>query len=194
MASKRSNLVTTEEDAVQNTDTVVTGEIIEHGHAMNPHNARIIKDDLDAVTTYEEAFALLTAHGITPVDAADILADEWTPVTKDSLVNVAFIVLDTKVSWGDFGPFYTIRAMTKDGRKIRFSDGSTGIYEQLEMIKHKYGMKTAAGLRCDRGLVKSTYTRRDEEGQPLLNEKGVEEKGTTFYFNTQRDDNQITAG
>lgn len=192
MATKRTNLVTSETDAGQTTETVVTGEIVDGGHVTNPHNARIIKDDLDAITTHDEALAILLAHGITPFDAADILADEWAPVAKDNLVNVPFIVLDTKVSWGDFGPFYTVRAMTKEGRKIRFSDGSTGIYEQLELLKSKYGMKTAAGLRCEKGLVKSVYTRRDEEGQPLLNDRGVEEKGSTFYFNTQKDDNQIT--
>lgn len=193
MVSKRTNLVTTDQVAGETTESVITAEIVEGGSPNNPHNSRIIKDDLDAITSHDDALAILAAHGILPVDAAELLADEWIPTAKDDLVNVAFIVVDTKTSWGDYGPFSTVRVVTRDGKKLRFSDGSTGIFEQLEHLKMKYGMKTAAGLTCQKGLVKSVYTRRDEEGQPLLNEKGVEEKGTTFYFNTARDGNQINA-
>lgn len=175
----RKELVTAEKGASQEPATVLSGEVVEHtGHI------RIIKDDLDAITSYDDALAILAAHGVTPVDAAEILADEWVATAKDDLINRPFIVVDVKTSWGDFGPFTTCCIVDRDGKKMRFSDGSTGIYEQLKKLNAQYQI-TGIGLTCHRGLEKSTYTRRDEEGNPLLNDKGVEEKGSTFYFNTK---------
>lgn len=187
-------MVTAATDLDTPTDNVVAAELVEKtDYPGTPgHQVRIIKDDLDAITSMDDALAILAAHGVTPVDAAEILADEYAPIAKDALVNVPFMVLDSKTSWGDYGPFVTCRVILMNGKRFRFSDGSTGIYEQMRMLENKYGMKNAVGLRCMKGLSKSTYTRRDDDGEPIVNEKGVEEKGTTFYFNTQSDQAQIT--
>jgi hypothetical protein len=190
--AKKNDSVTTVDQASATGEKVVQGEPLDGTLVpVGADRRMIVRDDLDAITSYDEALAILEAHGITPVDAALILADEWRPVVKDDLVNVPFIVVDVKTSWGDFGPFVTCRAVaptlgnSAQAIKIRFSDGSSGIYEQLRRLKDKYGID-GVGLRCERGLVKSTYTLRNDEGEPILNEKGMEQKGTTYYFSTER--------
>lgn len=116
-----------------------------------------------------------------PLDQAhEVLGDGFDPIDdKRKLVGVDMVLLQWTFSSSDKynGEFVTVRAMTADNRKIRFTDGSTGIAAQLrdlttarEKAGHPY---PNGGLICP-GLRVSDYT--------YTNEKGQKSAASTYYI------------
>lgn len=135
---------------------------------------------------FDSAMAALTSVGITVENAAGVLADEWPLFEKAKLVNVPFVLLTWTVSNPDDsansangGQYLVCRGMTKDGRRFRFADGSTGIMAQLVKLTRERvdaGSKTPnAGLLVNGGLTKSDFTYTDPA-------TGKSTPATTFYL------------
>lgn len=113
---------------------------------------------------------------------------------KETLINVPLMIVDYRFHEGDKGPFVSAVAILStpvnvDGApasKVVINDGSTGIYSQLLNIETQRvadGTDTIRPLYCETGLRRSEYDRKDENGQPVINEKtGKPERATTFYL------------
>lgn len=152
-----------------------------------PELKRIHTEDLANITSFEDAARFLTKNGYTIEQSAELLGDGFAPVDKKDLVNVPFIVLkatlhDSKDFLGS--QFALVRVMTKDGRKLFFTDGSTGVKAQVEMLN---GARQggASGMWCWKGLTFSKYNPVGEDGSYILDPKtGEKINATTFYFDT----------
>jgi hypothetical protein len=138
--------------------------------------------DLELPESYDQMLALLNESGIEIDNAAGVLADEWPLLEKKVLVNVPLILATWVVSEpgkGDNGGQYIVcRGMTKDGRRFRFADGSTGIFKQLVgLTKQRVQDGSAtpnAGLLVNGGLTVSEYDYTDEKGKVT--------KAQTYYL------------
>lgn len=135
------------------------------------------------------------------VQKSDILVENLsaygpgTVVVTDKriLVGVPLMILSYRFHEGDKGTFVSAVAVTKnpvtiegrDTSKIVINDGSTGILAQLMTIEServKSGTDVIRPLYCPAGLRESTYERKDENGAPILNDRGRPEMGTTYYL------------
>lgn len=157
---------------------------------MTENNAVILQDEFNLATlsafglpeSFADALSALTSVGATPDSAAEVLADEWPLVEKDSLVNVPFLLVQWAVSnpeSSENGQYIVARGMTKENKRFRISDGSTGICQQLVSLtldRMKNGHPAPnSGLLCEKGLRKSDYKTTDSAGKPI--------NATTFYVN-----------
>lgn len=132
--------------------------------------------------TFDAMVAALHSSGIEIENAAGVLADEWPLLEKKILVNVPFILATWTVSKpgeGDNGGQYIVcRGITKDGRRFRFADGSTGIFKQLAKLTHERVVNGSAtpnaGLLVPGGLTVSQYDYTDEKGKTT--------KAETYYL------------
>jgi hypothetical protein len=134
------------------TEQVAQGQALATG--MDPDEI-----DVTNLTSMEDALALWeSTHR-----ADEVLGDGFTALAdKDKLVGVAFAIPKFKIVQGDFGEFVVVWAITRDGHKLRFSDGSSGIKEQLlryQELTGQYG-----GLVCQTGLTRSDYEYEDADG------------------------------
>lgn len=137
--------------------------------------------------TFDAALALFEEAGM-PIDsAAEVLADEFPEVSKEKLVNVPFLAMTWTVSkeaGKGNNQFITVRGITKDGRRFRFADGSTGIFAQLAKLTEgrvRAGHASPnAGLYCPAGLRYSEY----DYTNPNTGEVG---KARTYYLNNEAD-------
>ena len=139
-------------------------------------------EDVQAPATFDDAVALLNAQGVTIDTAAVVMPDEFPEVDKKDLVNVPLMLLTWNISdptKSEFeGQYIVVRGITRMGKRFRFSDGSTGIFQQLRKltgVRRAQGYATPnAGLVIEKGLVKSDYTFLDEKGKPA--------NATTYYL------------
>ena len=141
------------------------------------------EDALAAISSFEDAMALLGDAGIS-VHSTEEFGDGFSVLeTKDKvqLVNVPFVILGMRFSTGDNGDFVIIHLVTKDGRKLILTDGSTGIYSQAV----KYNSKgISAGLYVPKGLIKSDLRYDEKSGKVVRpSEPGYDEaKAATTYY------------
>jgi hypothetical protein len=143
---------------------------------------KISWDDVQAPDSFESALALLEGNGVTVDTAAVVMPDEFPEIEKKDLVNVPVMLLTWNISnpeRGEFeGQYIVVRGITRAGKRFRFSDGSTGIFQQLRKltgVRIQQGYSTPnAGLIVEKGLVKSDYTFTDDKGKPT--------NATTFYL------------
>lgn len=133
--------------------------------------------------SWDEMVSLLNESGIEVDLAVDVLADEWPIVEKKALINKALMLATWSVSnpeeSGDFeGQYIVVRGITKDGKRFRFADGSTGIFRQLVKLTRERvqnGSATPnAGLYVPGGLTVSQYD--------YVDEKGKKSKAETYYL------------
>lgn len=134
--------------------------------------------------SFADAFKALEALGGTVEHAADVLADEWPLVEKDSLVNVPFVATQWAISnpeGSEHGQYIVMRGVTKEGARFRISDGGTGIMNQLVTLTQKRMAQGHAapnvGLLCAKGLRVSQYNTTDAAGKSI--------KAETYYINNQ---------
>jgi len=109
--------------------------------------------------TLNDAVAAFNAAGVDILDITDLIGDEFGDVVKKpELVGKAFLIVDVK--WhdqGEFGPFAAVLCMDNDGKRFVFTDGSTGVYQQLLELDERLGDRTLAGIVCRKGLRASEY-------------------------------------
>lgn len=121
-------------------------------------------EDLDSY--FESQGGLITFKG----SEYDLVRD------KDELVEVPFAIVSIRFYQGTFGEACAVMAITEDGRKIVFNDGSSGIFSQCEhMVKRS---RRRGGFLCPNGLRKSeyTYVPRDLDGNSLVGQTGPDGK------------------
>lgn len=171
--------------AVQELETFFEGqELAEH----RQRNFNVIKaDDLDAMLpdSWESAIAAMESIGATISRSDEDLADEFPLIDKERLVNVDCMFLTWSISMPNsesFGtPYIVVRGIRRDGRRFRFTDGSTGICSQLMKLTEKRIRESFpvpnAGLHCVTGLRKSEYDTVDTDGNEV--------HGVTFYIDNQ---------
>jgi hypothetical protein len=139
--------------------------------------------EIELPATFEEAVKALHTMGASVDNAAGVLEDEFPEIDKERLINREILLLTWSVSkpgegeYGD-GQYIVVRGITRDGKRFRFADGSTGIMAQLvgltkKRIQDKSHAVPNAGLLCPTGLTKSEYT--------YTNEKGEKTPAKTYY-------------
>lgn len=105
--------------------------------------------------------------------AADVLGDGFKIVeNKDTLIGVQFFAIAWNFLMGDHGEYVAVRLVTEDNRKLVLMDGSTGIFQMLANYSKKTGL--AGGLLCQKGLRRSDYTYKGEDGK--------EKSAQTYYL------------
>lgn len=172
--------------AQKNVDEANTKEIVQIlPHLIAVDAPKISSNAFADVETWEDAINL-TQGFFGHLISAEELGDGTELVDKATLVDVPFLIVSvsfhaSKIGRVDGNRFYcTVRGMTKDNRKIVFSDGSTGICQQLAYLADKHNRK--GGFVVAGGLVKSDYTKT------LIDESGEEYEmaATTYYLSTQK--------
>lgn len=141
-------------------------------------------EQLAEVSSYEDALALVaqftTEHGIELQDAIDAFGTGFEIINdKSVLVGTPFIIMGWHFYIGDYGYAVAIQAVTEDGRKIVFNDGSTGIYQSVREFTDKHGKMP---ISCRKGLRASTYQRKDDNGELMFNPANQPMMATTYYF------------
>lgn len=159
-------------------------ELAEHRR----QNFNVVKaDDFDAMLpdSWESALAAMESIGATISRSDEDLADEFPLIDKERLVNVECMFLTWSISMPNsesYGtPYIVVRGIRRDGRRFRFTDGSTGICAQLmklteKRIREGFAVPNA-GLQCVTGLRKSEYDTVDSDGNEV--------HGVTFYIDNQ---------
>jgi hypothetical protein len=155
-------------------------------------------EELATITSFDDAIAFLKDSGVEVVSASDVLSDGFEGVEKSDLVNVPFIILRvmTTMSKEFNSPMVIIHALTGFNKRVRFTDGSTGILGQIKFYTERTG-KSPVGMFVPKGLLSSSYTpnERDSDGNVVLDEfgapkplmnNGKEVVATTYYLNTDK--------
>lgn len=131
----------------------------------------------DAIQLAQETFGHLVS--------AEELGDGTELVNKDTLVDIPLLVMEcsfhlsTKGRIGEDKFYTTVRGITKDNRKFVFSDGSTGVCQQLAFLADKHNRK--GGFYVAGGLVRSDYTVKLTD--PKTGEE-YDSEATTYYLST----------
>lgn len=111
---------------------------------------------LGQITSFEDALA---AFDQSEVDSIDNYGDGFTLADKEikyGLIGMPFVILSHEEREGDYErdgqkeSFAVVRVVTQDGRKFMLTDGSTGLRDQLRLIRHQRG--TCVGLICRKGF------------------------------------------
>lgn len=142
----------------------------------------VSEDDLshigrDGRNAFEDAMALINKKfGGDVVNVSEEIGTGFGVVDdKMQFVGVGLVILKTESHDGDHGKFWTLHAVTKDGRKIILNDGSTGIAAQLDAFYERFPQRRHLPLVVHKGLRQSTYP-YDDHGQTKM--------ATTFYLDT----------
>lgn len=106
---------------------------------------------------------------------------------KDELLGVPFVVMGWGLGWSSFADdeqFSILRVVTQDGRKIRFSDGGSGVHRT--MVERFGTPERFVALVALGGLSKGEYTPRNADGSPVTDGKGKPVlKATTYRFDVE---------
>lgn len=142
--------------------------------------------DWHAVTNWG---TYLEQAGLTQADvqqASDVLGDGFQVYSgkegKTNLVNVPMLVADWSFFVGDFvdaegnkGEAVFVRGITREGKKVAFTDGGSGIYQTLRQYTDRTGLTT--GPILTNGLVRNDFNTTDEKGNDIV--------GTVFRFDVR---------
>jgi hypothetical protein len=129
-------------------------------------------DQLAAIKSFDDMMKLLADAGVEATEISEYGDGFSVETDKSSLVNVPFGILDYKFSKkGNFGEFAIVRIVTRDGRKLILTDGSTGIYAQCQDFQKR---GRSGGIMCPKGITVSEYDYIDETGKVT--------PAKTFYF------------
>lgn len=146
------------------------------GNGVSKTTPVFTTDQLAEVKSFDDMMQLLSDTGIETTEITDFGDGFAVAESKRSLVNVPFVIMDYKFSAkGDFGEFAILRLMTKDGRKLILTDGSTGICEQTRDLARR---GVIGGILCPKGLTVSEYDYKgfDSKGNPTVT------PAETFYL------------
>jgi hypothetical protein len=142
--------------------------------------SRYSDEELTNITSIADVNKLFSKYGV----SADTIANYgtgFTVVKKESLINKQFVILEWHFYPSDKGggDMVTVHAFTKDGDKVIFNDGSTGVREQLRRVMNtriKAGADEVSACRAllvNGGLKSRTYDYTDPD-------TGEVSKATTF--------------
>lgn len=143
--------------------------------------------DLDAkmVQRSESELAQLSFDDLvsgTTIEVSDI--DERQVFEKESLVGKKMFILQWAYRSGDYGSDYAVVfVVTEDGKGI-FTDGGTGIkeqlfqYEQIMTERNLWDDFAKGGIYLPKGLRVSHYTYTDDSGK--------EQPAKTYYLDNSK--------
>lgn len=148
------------------------------GNGVVVENVSILNDGMLAeIQSFDDALAI-----VRDVFAGDIIESDKVLGTgfgvadeKAAFVGTPFIILKAETNpseKGDKGRFWSLHAVTKDGRKVIINDGGSGIAEQMDELTTRHGdlflattdekqfrrMSLAKPMLVKRGLRVSNYT------------------------------------
>lgn len=118
--------------------------------------------------TYLEQ-AQLTQSDI--LQAAEVLGDGFTVYSgpdRERLVNVPMLIVDWNFfdsDYGDGGQAVYVRAITRDGKKVAFTDGSKGVCAKLAQFTQTSG-KNVGPIICN-GLTKREFDVDTPDGKTV---------------------------
>ncbi|ARK07692.1 hypothetical protein Toil_gp09 [Rhodococcus phage Toil] len=133
--------------------------------------------DLAQIQSFDDAFALAQDRFVTIISSEE-LGDGFTLTDKSELIGTEMLILawrlqDKEDQTKKFGqPWVIVRAVTRDNRKVVFTDGSTGVRDQLIGIQSL--SDRTGGIHALNGLRVSTYDYTDNQG--------VTKEANTFYI------------
>lgn len=136
-----------------------------------PTEEKSVQTASDAILKAQSFDELISAAGGAVVRGADVIGDGYELLDdKATLIKVPFILVDWEriVDEKSGREYVSIRLMTKDGRKLRVNDGSTGIYAQIGEMEEA-GIVSGTPVYFS-GLRRSDYVK-----------EGVGD-ATTFYL------------
>jgi hypothetical protein len=133
-----------------------------------PENA---PDDFDGLS-FDDAVSLALETGA--VNASELSV-------KNMLVGLPFIITSVEFQegtnvndeTGEMKTWVSCKVLTKDGQRLSFIDGSTGVHDQIKALHYKMPETVGKPLVCMKGLRRSDYT-HPEHGP-----------STTFYLDTK---------
>lgn len=144
-------------------------------------DVRFTDEMLGALQNFDDVLALFKSQGV-EVQSAEDFGTGFRVVEKQTLVGVPFVILEFTHRLGDFGDYVSVLAVTRNGSKVVFNDGSTGVCSQLALIADQRGKAghphPTKGLLVERGLSRSDYTAMIPNRDGEL----VETPATTFYL------------
>lgn len=145
--------------------------------AVNNVPTMFTEDALSQMTDIDKALRALEQAGM-GVSGIEDFGSGFVLTDKDQIIGAEMLLVQWRFSEGDFGPFVSVTALTRDGRRVIFNDGSTGIYAQLKMVTDKRlrnGEANAqSGLTATHGLRVSEYK--------YIDSKGDERPASTYYL------------
>ena len=140
--------------------------------------------DLARIGTFADLSKLFAERGI-EVDSASAFGTGFVVLKsgdKDKLVNTPFAIVEWRYASSDkfdSAEFVIVELVTYRDEKYIFTDGSTGIFQQLKLIEEQReaaGSKNPRrGLLVERGLTRSDYQTHNPQTGELIN-------GTTYYL------------
>lgn len=119
---------------------------------------------LKAIGSFADAAQLLKDAGIV-IHSTKEFGTGFEVTDKNALVGKELIILEWEEKKGDFGPMAVVHAVTVDGAKVIFVDGSTGVKRDLERIAAESGI--TQGIHVPKGLVASDYEYEDDKGNKI---------------------------
>lgn len=140
------------------------------------------KPKQDALATTETDYSALTFGELQALISTGKVAhiqevDDLVRVDKEALIGQPFVITDWAYNPdGDMGDFMVCRLTTMDDQHRFFSDGSTGIKDQLLEYEKKMGSKKPIYL--PKGLRVSNYNYVDPTD-------GKSKPASTFYLNNE---------
>lgn len=152
--------------------------------------ATIDRDELSELTSFDDAIKFLQGKGYEVGEAADLLGDGYSAIEKRDLLNVPLLIVDAVVTDSkDFlgSQFAVVRALTATNKRVRFSDGSVGIKDQILQLEAKR-RGGARGVLVPGGLTASEYKFCPDCEHALsadvceAHPKAKITKGSTYYF------------
>ena len=144
---------------------------------------RLSDDDLTVLDS-TNLNAMFEAMQVVP-ETIDEYGTGFVVVQKETLVNLPFAIVEWVFSTGDHGEMVTVFAITNNGSKIIFNDGSTlgGIRAQLSRVtamRAKSGKYTPDNIQ--RGIVANSGLKAREFMYDDVDSKGnVTQKPATVY-------------
>lgn len=138
---------------------------------VTPTEVILSADARADMQSFDDAIQTLSQSGIEVHNVEDF-GDGFMPVEKATLIDVPFIIVDVNQYEGDQGQFTVIHAMTKDNRKVIFTDGGKGIHKSVTDLMEDG--KSLVGSYCKGGLTASHYEYVDNDGN--------KRPATTYYI------------
>jgi hypothetical protein len=115
------------------------------------------EDSLSSIKSLDDAFKVLEAAGLVPVEVKELGTGFEVLENKSLLVGVPMLIMamsfHSSEKFGTDGEFVTLHIVTEKGDKWIVNDGSTGIYAQAK----RYSEKGIRSIICRKGLTQSDY-------------------------------------
>jgi hypothetical protein len=176
MSNRSTKPETTVEETAEADETSAVAEVMAQRSGFDENDLRALASFDDAVRLVEQRYGAIQ-------DATTEIGDGFTVLStedKARLCGVPLLLMEWAFYPGKFGDrdFTAVRLIARMpgglmGRYI-LNDGSTGLMEQLRKYTERTGR--VGGLRVERGLTESTYTKELDDGQVI--------EATTYYLDT----------